>query len=142
MTLVTDAGPVIGAHDRHDPRHVASVALLRDEAGDVVVPAPVTAEIDYLVHERLGPRSRRGFLADLAAGRYRVECLEAHDYATIVQLESRYAGLQPGLADLSIVVLAHRFQTARIATFDERHFRAMQPLGGGAFTLLPGDEPG
>jgi predicted nucleic acid-binding protein len=43
------------------------------------------------------------------------------------------------LADLSIVVLAHRFRTTRIATFDERHFRALRPLDGGSFTLLPAD---
>jgi predicted nucleic acid-binding protein len=140
VTLVLDAGPVIAAHDRHDSRRGAAAQLLREEPGDLVLPAPVTAEIDYLVRERLGSRSRRGFLADLAAGRYRVECLEPEEYATVLELEDRYADHDPGLADLSIVVLAHRFGTTRVATFDERHFRAMQPLGGGSFTILPADE--
>jgi hypothetical protein len=27
----------------------------------------------------------------------------------------------------------------RIVSFDERHFRALTPLGGGAFTILPTD---
>lgn len=44
-----------------------------------------------------------------------------------------------GLADLS-VVLARRFGTRRIPTFDERHFQAPRRLDGGAFTLLPADE--
>ena len=43
-------------------------------------------------------------------------------------------------ADASLVALAARLGTTSIATFDERHFRAMQPLTGEpAFTLLPVD---
>jgi uncharacterized protein len=44
-----------------------------------------------------------------------------------------------GLADLSVVVLAHRFRTRRLLTFDERDFRAVKPLAGGSFVLLPRD---
>jgi hypothetical protein len=51
----------------------------------------------------------------------------------------RYPDLTPGLADLSVVVLAHRFRTDRLLTFDERGFRALRPLAGGRFTLLPKD---
>jgi uncharacterized protein len=40
------------------------------------------------------------------------------------------------------VILAGRFETRRILTFDERHFRALRPLDGGSFTLLPADLPG
>lgn len=45
--------------------------------------------------------------------------------------------LNLGLADLSVVVLAHRFRTRRLLTFGERDFRAVTPLSGGSFTLLP-----
>jgi predicted nucleic acid-binding protein len=46
-----------------------------------------------------------------------------------------------GLADASLLALAARLGTTRIATLDERHFRAVPPLGGeAAFTLLPADE--
>ena len=51
----------------------------------------------------------------------------------------RYSDLNLGLADLSVVVLAHRFRTDRLLTFDERDFRAMRPLAGGHFALLPKD---
>jgi len=54
-------------------------------------------------------------------------------------LERLYSDLGPGLSDLSIVVLADRLETTRIATFDERPFRALRPLSGGSFTLLPLD---
>jgi predicted nucleic acid-binding protein len=55
-----------------------------------------------------------------------------------VELDRRYADLDLGLADLSIAVLARKLATRRILTF-ERHFRAVRPLQGGAFTLLPAD---
>lgn len=57
----------------------------------------------------------------------------------ILQLDQQYADLDVGLADLSVVVLARRFGTRRILTYDERHFRTLRPLDGGAFTLLPSD---
>ena len=44
-----------------------------------------------------------------------------------------------GLADASLVVLALRFRTRRLLTFDDRAFRTVVPLQGGAFTLLPMD---
>ena len=44
-----------------------------------------------------------------------------------------------GLADASIVVLANRYDTDRVLTLDERHFRALRTLDGKPFTLLPAD---
>ncbi len=86
-------------------------------------------------------QSARNFIVDVSAGRFRVECLASEEYPVILSLMDRYASLDPGLADLSIVVLAYRLNTTRILTFDQRHFRAMKPLQGGTFTLLPFDEP-
>lgn len=139
MTLVLDAGPVVAMHDRRDRFQPIVERLLRDEPGVLVLPAPVSAEVDYLLGRRLGAIARRGFLEDLAAGRYLVECLEPDDYRTVVELEQRYADLEPGLADLSVVVLAGRVRTRRLLTFDERHFRSISPVQGGTFTLLPAD---
>jgi predicted nucleic acid-binding protein len=47
--------------------------------------------------------------------------------------------LKLGLADLAVVIMARRHDTLRILTFDERDFRAVTPLQGGAFQLLPAD---
>jgi hypothetical protein len=40
---------------------------------------------------------------------------------------------------IALTVLAHRYNTTRLMRFDERHFRAVTPLGGGSFRLLPAD---
>lgn len=113
--------------------------ILREESGALVIPAPTTAEVDYLLGRRLGRSARLAFLDDLAAARFDVAGLDADDHGVIVDLERRYEGLDAGLADLSAVVVAARCGTRRILTFDERHFRALRPLQGGHFTLLPHD---
>ena len=142
MTLILDAAPLVALADRRDPIGQRIETVLQQESGELVVPAPVTAEVDYLLGRRLGRRARVAFLEDLAAGRFTVGCLEPDDHGVVVDLERRYADMDVGLADLSVVVLAERWSTRRLLTFDDRHFRALRPLGGGLFTLLPVDESG
>lgn len=68
-----------------------------------------------------------------------VACLEAGAYPVVAELDARYSDLDLGLADCSIAVLAERYETRRLFSFDERHFRTVAPLQGGAFELLPAD---
>jgi uncharacterized protein len=140
LTLVVDAGPLVALADPEEPRREAIMRLIAGEDGPLVIPAPVSAEVDYLLGRRFGDPARRAFLADVAAGRFTVACLEREDYATVVALDARYADLGLSLADCSLIVLAHRYRAVRILSFDERHLRAVAPLSGdGAFTLLPAD---
>ena len=80
-------------------------------------------------------------LKDIALGNFQVVCLDPLEYSLLLEYDERYADLDVGLADLSVVMLAARFHTDRIMTWDERHFRALRPLRGGTFVLLPQDEP-
>jgi hypothetical protein len=139
VTAVIDTGPLVALADVHEPTRTQLLAILRSEPGSLVIPAPATAEIDYLLGRRHGSPARRAFLSDLSAGRFLVACLERDDYAKIVELEARYADLSPGLVDCSLIVLADRWRTTRIVTFDERHFRAVRTLSGQPFTVLPAD---
>lgn len=139
MTVVIDAAPLVAFGDANDPHFTRIDELLRTLDGPLIIPAPVTAEVDYLLGQRVGRGPRRNFIADLAAGRFTVACLEQEDYATIGELDSRYADLELGLADCALIVIADRYKTNRILSFDERHFRAVIPLQGGAFTILPSD---
>jgi predicted nucleic acid-binding protein len=137
LTLVVDAGPLVAMADQRDPRQRQIESILREEAGELVIPAPITAEVDYLLGQRIGRTARLAFLNDLAAKRFTVACLEPDDHGVIAELEARYDDLNAGLADLSMVVVAERFATTRLLTFDVRDFRALRPLQGGHFTLLP-----
>jgi predicted nucleic acid-binding protein len=139
VTLIVDAAPLVALGDARDPLHATVGDVLRAEGGDLVVPAPVSAEVDYLIRRRGTPAAARAFLRDVASGRFRVEGLTADEHGTVARLDKQYADLDLGLADLSVVILAHRFRTRRLLTFDERDFRAVTPLSGGSFMLLPRD---
>jgi uncharacterized protein len=139
MTLLLDAAPLVALGNRRDRDHTPVHEALKAWRGPLVIPAPVTAEIDYLLGRRLGRASRLAFIQDVAHRRFTILALDPEEYETVLELERRYAGLDLGLADASLVVLARRLDTRAIATFDERHFRAVEPLQGGAFELIPAD---
>jgi predicted nucleic acid-binding protein len=139
VTLIIDAAPLVALGDSRDPLHLRVGDLLREEQGQLVVPAPVSAEANYLI--RRGTASAAtAFLRDVAAGRFLVEGLTPDEHALAARLDEQYADLELGLADASVVILARRFRTTRVLSFDDRDFRAVTPLGGGHFTLLPRDE--
>lgn len=137
MTLLIDAAPLVALADRRDRVASAVREILSAETGPLVLPAPVTAEVDHLLGRRIGQSARRAFLDDLAAGRFVVECLELSDYAAAAQVDRQYAALELGLAGCALVVLAARLNTRRILTFDRRHFAVVRPLQGGWFEMLP-----
>jgi len=139
VTLIVDAAPLVALADAREPHLEALLKIRDEEEGSLVLPAPVAAEVDYLLGARFGEAARRAFLSDLAALRYDVACLEVDDYRAVSELDIRYSDLGLGLADCSIVVLAERYETRRLLSFDERHFRAVAPLQGGSFELLPAD---
>jgi predicted nucleic acid-binding protein len=51
----------------------------------------------------------------------------------------RYADLEIGLADASIVVLAGKHGVSEVLTLDQRHFRAMRIQRRKRFKILPFD---
>ncbi|MGH2365525.1 MAG: hypothetical protein ACRDGF_03400 [Chloroflexota bacterium] len=80
------------------------------------------------------------FLDDLAEGTYTVDCLSRAELSRAGDVARRYRDPRPGLAGCSLVVLAHRYQTRRLATLNQRDFRHIIPLQGGSFHILPADE--
>jgi uncharacterized protein len=140
VTLIIDAAPLVALGDSSDPLHSLVGDVLRGEPGKLVVPAPVSAEADYIIRHRGTAQAAKAFLRDVAAGRFLVEGLTKEEHALAARLDEQYADFELGLADASVVILARRFRTTRLLSFDERDFRAVTPLGGGYFTLLPRDE--
>jgi predicted nucleic acid-binding protein len=139
MALVVDAGALYAQADADEPRHAAVAAVLRDEREALVTTELAVAEADYLILERLGVDVELAFIDDLAEGTFVVECLTREEIRAARGLVGRYRDLRIGLADASIAVLADRYGTTRLLSFDERAFRAITPMSGGAFTLLPAD---
>lgn len=139
MALIVDAGALYAQADADEPRHAVVRAILEGEREALVTTALAVAEADYLILDRLGPSVELAFLDDLVDGTYLVECLDLRELAAAREIVARYRDLRLGLADASLVVVAERHATRRILTFDERAFRTVSPLQGGAFTVLPAD---
>jgi predicted nucleic acid-binding protein len=140
--LILDAGTLYAQADADEPQHNAVAALLRAEANTLVTSQIVAAEADYLILRRLGVEVELAFLDDLATGTYLMDALTPSEVAVARDVAARYRDLELGLADASLVVLAARWQTRRILTLDQRAFRAITPLQGGFFTVLPADATG
>jgi uncharacterized protein len=139
MALLLDAGALYAQADRADPHHAQVAEILQAETGPLIASAIGVAEADYLILTRLGIDVELAFLEDLAEGTFQVEGLNRTELGTALQVAGQYRDLQIGLADASLVVLAQRFKTRRLVTFDQRAFRNVAPLQGGSFTLLPAD---
>jgi predicted nucleic acid-binding protein len=112
--------------------------MLEQWPGELVVSAFTAAEADHLVLSRLGLDAELALLEDLSAT-YTVQSLDTRGLKTARELCERYRDLEIGLADASIVVLASQWSTHSLATFDERHFRAVVALDGKPFSLHPAD---
>lgn len=138
--LVVDTGGILAAKDEDQPEHAAVARTLTATTEDLLLSPFVFAECDYMLATRLGATAAREFLGEVVAGAYQLVDFDAGDVAAAAGVVDRYEALSVGLADASLVVIAARFQTTRILTFDQRHFRTLAPLwGASAFTLLPAD---
>lgn len=138
--IVIDTSVIYALLDAADQRHSEAVDWYRDLLDQELVTTPlVLAEVDHLAAARGGPHAVNAFRADVKAGAYSVDWWPSAA-SQAVEVANRYADLGIGLTDASLIALADRVGTVSIATFDQRHFRAVAPLNGGpAFRLLPLD---
>ena len=113
--------------------------LLKNERETLLTTELVVAEADYLILDRLGLDVELAFITDLVRGTFTVECLTREEMSTARGVSERYKSLKLGLADASLVVMAAKYRTRRILTFDQRAFRTVVPLQGGSFTILPAE---
>lgn len=137
MALICDTGPLLAALDAADPDHERCARLLTTTDEDLVVPTLVLAELDYWCARRLPPAVWLVFLEDLLAGVYRVEPPSVADLARCRGLQAGYRDLSLGVVDASIVALAERLGERKVATLDQRHFRAVRPLHVEVLELRP-----
>jgi predicted nucleic acid-binding protein len=122
-----------------DRRSAQISGLLSSEPGGLILSPFVLAELDCLIATRAGVLADLDVLAGVAAGIYILADVGPDDIAQAAAVVERYQDMRIGLTDASLVVLADRYSTTRLLTLDERHFRAIRPLRGDTFTILPAD---
>lgn len=139
MTLIADTGALYASYDRADEHHDAATAFLSKRDDKLWVPALVLAELDHLVGARLGEKARATVIDDVLRTANVIPF--DHDVAVrSARVAGTYSGFPIGLTDATLVVHAHDYRTLDLFTVDQRHFRAIKPLGQGvSFRLLPFD---
>ena len=137
MALICDTGPLYAGIDRSDADHEVCADLLRSSHEQLVVPAPVVVELDWLVGNRLGADPFLAFLEDLTEGALAIVDLVRADYVRVRELLTQYADLKLGFVDAAIVALLERLGEAKLATLDHRHFGTIRPRHVDALELLP-----
>jgi uncharacterized protein len=137
--IVLDTGGVYAAMDASEVLHGRAVATLVAATSPRLLSPFVLAELDYLIATRVGHEAQMGLVDEVTRGAYQLEPFSPEDVGHAKRIMDRYADLRIGLADASVVVLAHRHHTLDLLCTDERHFRALRGPGGKAFRLLPYD---
>jgi len=136
--IVVDTSGLLANYDRRD-RHNEDVKRILAVPQARVLSPFVLAELGYLVMRSGGRRAELTVLQDVMRGVYRLEYFSPADVGECASIIDRYADLDLGLADASIVLLAHRVDCLDILTLDERHFRAVRSINGKPFNILPID---
>jgi hypothetical protein len=137
--IVADTSGLLAAFGQDALRHERARLAYESDPGPVILSPFVLAELDYLLLHRAGVTAELQLLGEVSAGVYELAEFTRRDLGQAAAICERYSDMKIGVADASIVVLAARYRTTRLLTFDERHFRAIKPLHGEAFTLLPAD---
>lgn len=137
MALVLDTGPILALLDADDPAHAKCVSLIDDTVEQLVIVAPTLIEVDYWIRKRLQPEVWTIFIDDIATGAYRLEDLTADDLIRVAELEAKYADLDLGMVDASVIAVCEKLDERKVATLDHRHFRAVRPKHCDSLELLP-----
>jgi predicted nucleic acid-binding protein len=135
MTVVVDAGFICALVRGRHPRHGEAVSLVEMLDEDLVTSPLALADIDRAVHEAAGADAQQAVWRDFDRGAYAVRW-----WADALKETLAIARRHPhaGLTAASLVAVAGRVNTRRIATFDEQ-FRTLTTPGGEAFVVLPAD---
>ena len=135
--IIVDTGILLSYFAVTDAAHRECVELLEAERDGIVVSPFVLAELDHFIGKHLGVTQQVRVLEQLTGGGFELPVLTPADVIQCSSIMARYPDQRIGITDASLVVLADRYKTRRIGTYDRRHFSVVRPMNGGWFELLP-----
>lgn len=138
MILLDTSGLLAWIDDRQRDHERVTRAMAAAQPPYLLSPF-VLAELDYLLATRVGGGAQSALLEEVERGAYRLAHFSSEDVGAARRQIRRYADLDLGLADASILVLAERHRTWDVLTLDQRHFRAVAGPQGRPLRLLPYD---
>ncbi len=135
MKVIADTGAIIALLDEDDKHH-AEVAKVAD-LYDLIIPASILPELDYMVTKYLGEIVMRSFLDELIEGIFTYLSLDIDDIQRTLEIMARYSDIPIGFVDASLVALAERHHLKQILTLDRRHFNIIRSERIDYLELLP-----
>jgi predicted nucleic acid-binding protein len=136
MAVVIDTSIVVALLSEADHEHDAAVDLVARLDDDLVTTPLAVSEMNYFAARYGGPEAAQGLWDDFESGALAVRWW-ADALAETIALARRNPPI--GLVDASLVALAARLNTQRIATLDHHRFRSLTTVAGDPFVLLPAD---
>jgi predicted nucleic acid-binding protein len=137
LATVVDSSFVIALLRADDEDHPRARDWMETVSEDLVTSPLALAEIGHFAALG-GPDALDAYWSDLESGIYTVRWW-ADALSETIAIARRNPPI--GLADASLVAVAAKVSTNRIATFDHRHFRKLTTVGGDPFVVLPADAP-
>jgi len=103
--IVSDTGPLVAAADRDDQDNRACTDLLTGlhlARRAILVPAPVVAEVGYLLGRAGGAKVEAAFLRSIVQETLTIVDLELADYERMAELVETYADFPLGTTDAAV----------------------------------------
>jgi uncharacterized protein len=135
LTVVVGPDFVCALVRMRHPRHAEAFTLIETLDEDLVTSPLALADIDRAVGDLVGRDAQTAVWRDLERGAYAVRWWADALKETIAIARSHP---DTSLTNASLVAVAGRVNTRRIATFDEQ-FRTLTTPDGEAFVVLPAD---
>ncbi|MFE9724695.1 type II toxin-antitoxin system VapC family toxin [Streptomyces sp. NPDC005794] len=132
---VLDTGPLLAAFNSNDKHHERCVEFLTGLRGRKLLPSTVLAEVSRSLER--WPRVEAAFIEQVVQGTFELVQLTNDDLRRMSALIIQYADFPLGAVDASVIAVAERFRTDRVATIDRRHFTDVKPHHAGALHVLP-----
>lgn len=135
--ILVDTGPLVALSNIKDIDHERCLRWYEHSHGRLLIPAPILAEVAYLLQEKAGPLVEAKFFRELAHDdQFELANLERADLLRIAELIEQYRNFPLGGSDAAVIAVSERLQITQIATLDQRHFTAVRPRHTHSFDLV------
>jgi uncharacterized protein len=104
MKAIADTGGIVALLDSTDKNHAAVVSIVSNL--ELLIPATILAEVDYLVTKYLGELAARIFLEDVTTGAFTYLASDLSDMSQTLKIMTRYSDIPIGFVDASIAALS------------------------------------
>jgi uncharacterized protein len=136
LQVILDTSAIIALSDKRHHLNKEIIDLVSQKETICIIPSTVTLEVCQLLKYRFGSKYEKKFLEEIDKSSFIMETVTFKDISRILQILSKYDDLNAGYVDSSIVAIAERLGTNKLATLDRKHFSVLIPDGFEYFDIL------